>query len=142
MDQLGIDPTEVVASGAIWVALTAYGRTGPWANRVGFGDDVAAAAGLVGWVGDVPVPVGDAIADPLAGVTAAAAAVDALDGNDAVLLDVSMRDVARQAAALALQPGCSPYPANALPPSAREAAVKAASPGAHNDRHLVHATAP
>jgi hypothetical protein len=41
---------------------------------VEFGDDLAAAADLVVDDGDGPYPVGDAIADPLAGVTVAPAA--------------------------------------------------------------------
>jgi crotonobetainyl-CoA:carnitine CoA-transferase CaiB-like acyl-CoA transferase len=42
--------------------------------------------------------VGDAIADPLAGVYAAAAVAFALFHRRAALLDVSMYDVARQVA--------------------------------------------
>ena len=87
-----------VAMGTIWVSITAYGRES--GDRVGFGDDVAAAAGLVVDDGDGPYPVGDAIADPLAGVTAAAAAGTALHGRRGCLLEVSMRDVAAQAASL------------------------------------------
>jgi crotonobetainyl-CoA:carnitine CoA-transferase CaiB-like acyl-CoA transferase len=136
MDQLGIDPMTYVGRGAIWVSITAYGRSGPWANRVGFGDDIAAAAGLVGWIDEVPVPVGDAIADPLAGVHAASAAVAALDGGEAVLLDVSMRAVAGLAASRSLQPGCSPYPAIASSPTARIPRASAPEAGTDNDRYL------
>jgi len=136
MASLGIDPMDAVSSGTIWVSVTAYGRTGPWANRVGFGDDVAAAAGLVGWIDGVPVPVGDAIADPLAGVTAAAAAIEAVDAGRGALLDVSMRDVAMQAAALSLTAGCSPYPVAAAPPVARRVQQPAKLPGEDNDTYL------
>jgi crotonobetainyl-CoA:carnitine CoA-transferase CaiB-like acyl-CoA transferase len=87
-----------VATGTIWVAISAYGRDE--GDRVGFGDDVAAAAGLVVDDGAGPYPVGDAIADPLAGVTAAAAASVALRSGRGWLLDVSMRDVAAAAARL------------------------------------------
>jgi hypothetical protein len=92
--QLGIDADAYVARGTVWASITAYGRSDPDADRVGFGDDVAAAAGLIGWADGVPYPVGDAIADPLAGVFAAAAVRDALHADTGALLDVSMYDVA------------------------------------------------
>jgi CoA-transferase family III len=91
---LGIDADAEVARGAVWVSITAYGRTGTDAMRVGFGDDVAAGAGLVAWEDGVPYPAGDALADPLAGVSAALAAVTALRAPTGALLDVSMHDVA------------------------------------------------
>jgi crotonobetainyl-CoA:carnitine CoA-transferase CaiB-like acyl-CoA transferase len=98
LDQLGLDAAEIVARGTSWVSITAYGRDDPNALRVGFGDDVAAGAGLICWDGDHPIPVGDAVADPLAGVVAAAAAAAALRSPDAWMLDVSMHDVAAFAA--------------------------------------------
>lgn len=88
--QLGIDPEAIAAeSGGVWVSITAYGRAH---NRIGYGDDVAAAAGLLG---DGPVFAGDAIADPLTGSHAAAAALDAWTAGQSGVLDVSMYDVAR-----------------------------------------------
>ena len=75
LERLGIEPTEVVADrpGAVWLSITAYGRSGPWRNRVGFGDDCAAAGGLVAWTADgSPAFVADAVADPLTGMVAAA----------------------------------------------------------------------
>jgi hypothetical protein len=102
--QLGIDAEEYVAGGAVWASITAYGRTGQDAQRIGFGDDVAAAAGLVAHCGQVPYPVGDAIADPLAGAYAAAAVAAALLGSRGQLLDVSMYDVAVAAASAPAQP--------------------------------------
>ena len=95
--QLGIDAHAEASAGTIWASITAYGRDGDDAMRVGFGDDVAAGAGLVAWVNGTPVPVGDAIADPLAGVHAAAAVAIALRGRHGALLDVSMHDVAVRA---------------------------------------------
>jgi crotonobetainyl-CoA:carnitine CoA-transferase CaiB-like acyl-CoA transferase len=91
--QLGIDAAQAVADGTIWTSITAYGRSGPWSNRVGFGDDVAASAGLV--LPDSPDMLfcGDAIADPMTGAVAAAATMAALLSGRAHLLDVSMRDV-------------------------------------------------
>jgi crotonobetainyl-CoA:carnitine CoA-transferase CaiB-like acyl-CoA transferase len=104
LHQLGIDAGAAVARGTIWTSITAYGRCGPWSNRVGFGDDVAAAAGLVAVIDGVPVPCGDAVADPLAGAHAAAATAAALLDDRGRLLDVSMRDVAAAAAAIAGEP--------------------------------------
>ncbi len=72
---------------ATWVSITAAGRT---SNRVGFGDDVAAGAGLVAWDERGPVFVGDAIADPLAGLTAAVHALAASPGD---LVEVDMTAV-------------------------------------------------
>ncbi|MET0829248.1 MAG: CoA transferase [Microbacterium sp.] len=91
---LGIDAHAAAERGAVWVSLTAYGRSGADGMRVGFGDDVAASAGLARWGSDGPYPVGDALADPLTGVVAAHATVQALDSGHGALLDVSMYDVA------------------------------------------------
>lgn len=83
----GLHAEEAVARGTTWVSITAAGRA---SDRVGFGDDVAAAAGLVALDRDgLPVFVGDAIADPLTGLTAAALAVR----EPRVLHDVSMTAV-------------------------------------------------
>jgi hypothetical protein len=98
LHQLGIVADDYVADGTIWVGISAYGR-GSGAMRVGFGDDVAAGAGLVVRTLDGPWPVGDAIADPLAGLAAAAAAMLALRGERGCLLDVSMHDVAAECTA-------------------------------------------
>jgi hypothetical protein len=92
MDQLGVEPLEVVSSGATWVSLTAYGRGGSWPNRVGFGDDVAVAAGLVAGPRRAPLMCGDAAADPIAGLHAAVAAAGSLLSGRSHLIDVSMRD--------------------------------------------------
>jgi crotonobetainyl-CoA:carnitine CoA-transferase CaiB-like acyl-CoA transferase len=104
MAQLGVDPARLVADGAIWTSITAYGRSGPWAGRVGFGDDVAAAAGLVVRDAGEPLPCGDALADPLTGAWAAAATAAALLGDRGCLLDVSMRDVVAAAGAGPAEP--------------------------------------
>jgi hypothetical protein len=88
--QLGIDAAHVARS-AVWVSITAYGRD---SNRIGYGDDVAAAAGLLG---DGPVFAGDALADPLTGVHAAVAALARLTHEGSGLVEVSMYEVARAA---------------------------------------------
>lgn len=98
---LGIDADDFVARGTTWVSITARGRA---AEVVGFGDDVAAGAGLVTWSDNEPLPCGDALADPLTGVAAAAAAADALLDERARLVDVSMHHVAMAAGGAAAPP--------------------------------------
>jgi hypothetical protein len=92
---MGIDPYDVCGqSPTTWVAVTAYGLAE--GDRVGFGDDVAMAAGLVArepGSEQPPLPVGDAIADPLTGMHAAVAALASYRAGGSRLLDVSMRDV-------------------------------------------------
>ena len=95
----GLHAEEFVDRGTTWVSITARGRT---SSRVGFGDDVAASAGLVGFSDGSPMPAGDAIADPLTGVAAARAASEAFDSGFGHLIDVSMIDVVREAVALAV----------------------------------------
>jgi CoA-transferase family III len=83
----GLDARAAVADGGTWISITAAGRD---SGRVGFGDDVAAAAGLVARDDrGEPVFCGDAIADPLTGLTAAALALTA----PGALHDVSMTAV-------------------------------------------------
>jgi crotonobetainyl-CoA:carnitine CoA-transferase CaiB-like acyl-CoA transferase len=101
LDRLGIDPAEVVTArpGAVWLSITAYGRSGPWRDRVGFGDDCAAAGGLVTWTADgSPAFVGDAVADPLTGMVSAALVARAVGAGGGIVLDVALREVARTAA--------------------------------------------
>lgn len=86
----GLDAERFVADGATWLSITAGGRA---SNRVGFGDDIAAAAGLVAFDTQGPMFVGDAIADPLTGLTAAALAMSAPAGGAGRLWDISMADV-------------------------------------------------
>lgn len=86
--RFGLDAQSAVAAGTTWISITAAGRA---SDRVGFGDDVAASAGLLARDADGPVFCGDAIADPLTGLTAAALAVTA--PPDGALLDISMSAV-------------------------------------------------
>jgi crotonobetainyl-CoA:carnitine CoA-transferase CaiB-like acyl-CoA transferase len=100
--QLGIDAESLVAehAGLVWVAITGYGRREPGADWIAYGDDAAVAAGLAAPTDDpegAPLFCGDAIADPLAGVHAALAALSAQRVGEAVLLDVALRDVAAHA---------------------------------------------
>jgi CoA-transferase family III len=79
----------------IWISVTGYGRNGERANWVGFGDDVATAAGLVANAATDPMFIGDAIADPLAGLTAAASAFACLAAGGGFLIDASLYTAAR-----------------------------------------------
>ena len=94
--QMGIDAIELASSGpVVWASITSHGRGEEDGDRVGFGDDAAAAGGLVAWVGDEPRFVADAVADPLTGVTTAAAVVQLLEAGGRWLVDVALARVAR-----------------------------------------------
>lgn len=100
--QLGIDAEAIVAGrpGLTWLSLTAHGRTGGGEHRVGYGDDTAAAGGLVAVEGGAPVFAADAVADPLAGLHVAVAALAGLAGGGGLLAEVALVEVARAAATL------------------------------------------
>ncbi len=111
--RFGLDAEAAAAAGTTWVSITAYGRA---SDRVGFGDDVAAGAGLVARDADgLPVFVGDAIADPLTGLTAAAAATCAPAGG--ALLDIAMSHVVAATLDPARPDPASPDPASPDPAS-------------------------
>jgi hypothetical protein len=90
---LGLE-TLVRERGLIWVAITGYGYDGPRADWVAFGDDAAVAGGLAAFAGGVDAPefVGDAPADPLAGLVGARVATRLLESGRGGLVDVSMRE--------------------------------------------------
>lgn len=89
----GPDVVEADGGPQVWISITGYGRSGDEANRVAFGDDAAAAGGLVTWRGPEPLFCSDAVADPLAGLTAADGCLSALRSGGRWLLDVSMAAV-------------------------------------------------
>ncbi len=94
--RLGLDETRLFAlnPGLLWIAITAHGWRGDGAMRVGFGDDCAAAGGLVRWEESTPHFVGDALADPLTGLMGAMLALEALAEGRHGLLDVSLAGTA------------------------------------------------
>ncbi len=99
-EQLDMLPADIFRNNQalVWVAITGYGWRDGGAGRVAFGDDAAAAGGLVRWSEGRPLFFGDAIADPLTGLAAAAAAFEALSMGGGYMVDASL---ARTAAGVA-----------------------------------------
>jgi hypothetical protein len=100
---LGLDSAEVFAAtpGLTWVAITGHGWTGEGAARVAFGDDAAAAGGLVRWLPDgTPNFLGDALSDPVTGLGAAIGALQGVAAGGGVLVDVAMARCAASAASI------------------------------------------
>jgi CoA-transferase family III len=100
LEQLGIDRRALLSESgvSVWLQITGHGATGIDANRIGFGDDAAVAAGLVAWDGTQPVFCADAIADPATGLLAASAVLEALGSGGHWLLDASLRRTAESMA--------------------------------------------
>lgn len=97
LDQLGLGPGSILDDPprSVWVSITGYGRSGPLADRVAFGDDAAAGAGLVVSSRDgEPCFCGDALADPLTGVHAALACLAMWWTGTGCLVDVPLGNVA------------------------------------------------
>ena len=102
LSQLGFDAESWVTDrpGRLWASLTGYGRSQEW---IAFGDDAAVSAGLAWSPGphaSNPVFCGDAIADPLAGLTLAALLLAHSRCGHGGLLDLSLTDCAAHAASL------------------------------------------
>lgn len=101
-EQLGLAPERLFAErpDLIWVAVSGYGWTGEAADRVAFGDDAAAAGGLVRWTPQgEPNFLGDALGDPLTGLAAAEGALRAIRGGGGVIVDAALARTAAGAAA-------------------------------------------
>jgi crotonobetainyl-CoA:carnitine CoA-transferase CaiB-like acyl-CoA transferase len=130
LEQLGLTARDLVAGGGpqVWVSITGYGRSGPLADRVAFGDDAAVAGGLVVDQDGLPRFCADAIADPLSGLAAADACLAALESGGRWLLDVAMAAVSAELAGptLPLSPELV-----AQPPRARAPGLSAPALGAH-----------
>jgi hypothetical protein len=99
LEQLGVVAADLVRAGGpqVWVSITAYGRRHAGADsvqRVGFGDDPAAAGGLLAWSDGTPLFCADAVGDPVTGLTAAHECIAALADGGRWLLDISMAGVA------------------------------------------------
>lgn len=103
---LGLDPATFCAArpGRTWVSITGHGRAGPRSNWVAFGDDAAAAGGLLARAPDGgPVFCADAVADPVSGLYAALAALASIARGGGHLVDCAM---ARAAAFANAGSGC------------------------------------
>jgi hypothetical protein len=101
LEQLGLGPDDRAARpGRVWLSITGHGRAAPGRDWIAFGDDAAVAGGLVARDsrGD-PVFCGDAIADPLTGLTGALAVLDARARGGGVLIDLAMSRAAAVATA-------------------------------------------
>ncbi|HXZ61940.1 MAG TPA: CoA transferase [Acidimicrobiales bacterium] len=141
LEQLGIRAADCVGEGGpqVWVSITGYGRSGhgdaggaapeEGPGRVAFGDDAAAAGGLVVWHEGTPLFCADAVADPLTGLTAATACIEALGGGGRWLLDVSMAGVAASLAGPTLAVPDADGGIEVAPPRARPAARHAPASG-------------
>jgi hypothetical protein len=112
--------------GQVWLRITGYGADAEVADRVAFGDDAAVAGGLVGYDSGGPVFVGDAIADPLTGLEAAAAVIASLRRGGGDLIEIALAAVAATYAGLPEAPDVESQP---LPPAVR---APAAALGADN----------
>jgi len=104
--------------GRIWLRINGY-HDQP--GRPAFGDDAAVAGGLVG---DGPVFLGDAIADPLSGLEAARAIGESLRRGGGEVIDVAMAQVAARYAAM---------PPSPAPTADAPAVTPASALGADND---------
>jgi hypothetical protein len=105
LEQMGIRADELLrlAGGPqAWVCITSHGRTGEGAARVAFGDVAAVAGGLVAWEDGHPHFLADAVADPLSGLVAAAAVMEALAAGGRWLLGVAMAPLSAAVAGPAL----------------------------------------
>lgn len=101
-EQLGLSPESLFAArpDLTWVAISGYGWNGPAADRVAFGDDAAAAGGLVRWTkAGEPRFLGDALGDPLTGLAAAAGALRAVRQGGGVIVDAALARTSAGAAA-------------------------------------------
>ena len=98
--QMGLTPDVLFAAnpGLVWVAISGYGWTSEASDRVAFGDDAAAAGGLVRRARGQPRFLGDALADPITGLAAAAGAMRALQEGGGFLVDAALARCAAGAA--------------------------------------------
>ena len=96
LQQLGIEVDEIMGNARpqVWLSITGYGRIGSAGHRVGFGDDCAAAGGLVDFLPEGPRFLGDAVADPISGLVAATAILRAIAEHKSCLIGVSLAESA------------------------------------------------
>jgi hypothetical protein len=102
--QLGIDADALVREtpGLVWLSVTGHGATGEAANWAGIGNDCGVAAGLSRALAEVTGAigyVGDAIADPLTGITGAIEAWRTYRGGQACRIGLAMSAITARALA-------------------------------------------
>ena len=100
--QLGIDADSLVREmpGLIWMTITGHGTAETAGNWVGFGDDCGVAGRLSAAMlaaSGKPVFVGDAIADPMTGISVARYGWECWRGSIAGRFTISMRDIVGEA---------------------------------------------
>jgi crotonobetainyl-CoA:carnitine CoA-transferase CaiB-like acyl-CoA transferase len=130
LEQMGIQAAIALAEPAgprVWVSVTSHGRGPGRRERVGFGDVAAVAGGLVGADHDRPCFLADAVADPLTGLVAAAACLEALGVGGSWLIDAAMAPLS---AAVAAGPPLDVRGLRAGPPRARPVLRSAPALGA------------
>lgn len=99
---LGINAEALVREvpGLVWLSVTGHGASGEAANWVGIGNDCSVAGGLSRALAEVtgePGYVGDAIADPLTGITGAREVLKALHKGEAQRIGLSMSAITAMA---------------------------------------------
>jgi hypothetical protein len=126
LEQMGIMAAEELrrpAGPRVWTSITSHGRGPGQAERVGFGDVAAVAGGLVARDEQGLCFLADAVADPLCGLVAAAAVLEALAAGGRWLLSAALAPLAAAVAG----PALGVHGAPARPPRARPA-VRPAPP--------------
>ncbi|THD01996.1 hypothetical protein B1810_18155 [Panacagrimonas perspica] len=98
--QLGIDAGKIVLESPdlTWISLTGHGRGEPQEQWIAYGDDAGVDAGLSRVMRQITgdaMFVGDAIADPLAGLHAAAVAWCSWRSGGSRLVSIALSDVVR-----------------------------------------------
>lgn len=97
----GLSPHDLAhRPGRVWFRISGYGSHGENGRRPAFGDDAAVAGGLVRWADNGPAFCGDAIADPLTGITCAHSILESLARGGGELIEIAMAEVAASYAAL------------------------------------------
>lgn len=101
---LGIDANALVSEvpGLVWLSVTGHGASGAAANWTGIGNDCAVAAGLARALADATGEigyVGDAIADPLTGITGAIEAWRAHETGESRRIGLAMSAITARALA-------------------------------------------
>lgn len=99
---LGIDAEMLVREtpGLVWLSVTGHGASGEAANWAGIGNDCGVAAGLSRAMADVTGEigyVGDALPDPLTGITAAIEGWQAYRAGEARRIGLAMSAITAQA---------------------------------------------